>query len=220
MQILKRTWLSCSVAMLLAALVQMEARAADVFQQIGVGYGPGYAATNTSFSSIGGFRGNAGCGCGNSGANAAYSPGCCEYPANCCGNAWDGYCQQKRCFGLGRGGLFGGGCGQSACGSSACGVQEVVRNRAPWPVAPASAFNNCNSCGHRPFGGFFNKCCQSFSGNSCGCNSNGTTGADGVIYDNGSPSDAQPQPQPPADVPTPPTPAPENPIKATRQRST
>jgi hypothetical protein len=221
MQNLKRTWLSCSVAMLLAGLGWADARAADVFQQMGMGYGPGYAATNTSFSSFGGFRGNAGCGCGNNGANATLSPGCCEYPAGCCGNAWAGYCQERRCLGLGRGLFSSRGCGQSGCGtgcgaacaspcSSGCGAGPCT-NCAPWPTAPMT------SCGSRPFGGFFNKCCQSIFGSSsdCGCNSTSGAipGADGAIYDSG-PSEAQPQPA------LPPTPAPESPIKSTRSRST
>lgn len=212
MQNLKRTWLSCFIAMLLAGASWADARAADVFQQMGVGYGPGYAATNTGFASFGGWRGNQGCGCD---GGAALSPGCCEFPAGCCDGVWDGYCQQRRCCGLGhhfggcgrsacgRGGLVHGGCWQPGCGSCCTGC-------APWPVAPVGC------CRGRPFGGFFHKCCQPIFGNSdCGCTSNGSiSGADGAIYDS-SPSDTQPQP--PA---VPPTPAPENPIKATRSRST
>lgn len=196
MQNLLRTWLSCSVAMLLAGASWSDARAADVFQQLGVGFGPGYAATNASFASFGGFRGNHGCGCDQ---GAALSPGCCENPASCCGDPWAGYCQQRRC--CGRGGLVHGGCWQPCCGSGGC------TTCAPWPVGPM------HTCRSHPLGGFFKKCCQPIFGNSdCGCSSGAITGRDGVIYDS-SPSDAQPQPE------VTPSPAPENPIKSTRIRS-
>lgn len=66
------------------------------------------------------------------------APGCCEFPPNCCSNAWDGYCEERARV-MSRGDRMKAWFHSKSCRCSSCCPSEVVVTGQCAPPAAASA---------------------------------------------------------------------------------
>lgn len=171
---------------LLAATLGMAAmtahsQAAELLRAVGIGHGAGYHADNDCPTC------NKGVGMGMGYGAAGYGgyAGCCgaDYPQQCCGDVWDGYCDEPRCHFWER--LHARltahhGCGAQACAPACCPPEYCihrlkklfhcapdccVEEEEPSCEAETAAAECCEPCcGHKGIFGWLRRAC---GGSSC-----------------------------------------------------